>query len=72
MLVPELKSSQRHPTSPKELGGTEVKSSKILIDFPMSQKSSTELSQLFEQSSKKFIRKKFIRKKFIRKKFIRK
>ena len=27
MLVPELKSSQRHPPSPKELGETEVKSS---------------------------------------------
>jgi len=26
--VPELKSSQRHPPSPKELGETEVKSSK--------------------------------------------
>ena len=28
MLVPELKSSQRHPPSPKELGETEVKSNK--------------------------------------------
>ena len=26
MLVPELKSSQRHPPSPKEVGETEVKS----------------------------------------------
>ena len=28
MLVPELKSFQRHPPSPKELGETEVKSRK--------------------------------------------
>ena len=28
MLVPELKSSQRHPPIPKELGETEVKSNK--------------------------------------------
>ena len=38
MLVSELKSSQRHPPSPKELGGTEVKSrikaklSRIIFD----------------------------------------
>jgi len=29
MLVPELKSPQRHPPSPKELGETEVKSREI-------------------------------------------
>ena len=28
MLVPELKTSQRHPPSPKELGESEVKSRK--------------------------------------------
>jgi len=37
MLVPELKSSQRHPPSPKELGETEVKSRDYYILDPLSQ-----------------------------------
>ena len=33
MLVPEIKSSQRHPPSPKELGETEVKSREYITLF---------------------------------------
>jgi len=34
MLMPELKPSQRHPSSPKELGETEIKWRKINIVVP--------------------------------------
>jgi len=36
MLAPVLKSSQRHPPSPKEFGETEVKSRKKDLHHPIS------------------------------------
>ena len=47
MLVPGLKSSKRYPPSPKELGETEVKSSK---------KNSTLLIIIFQSIHSYFIR----------------